>query len=186
MLFTPMELFDKLEENYVEIGAKWKDNNAVWTKKILGFFYDLGMKQKYDVYASPKIGKKNTHEYLVDLSWVFENEKGSWIELALEEEWSLNKDAIFFDFHKLLDVKAKLKVFICFPNERDREDFPKEMAKDILNQANKMFDEKYLIVVFSRHERRKPSERIKIHGYEFNYIGDRLNKFESKWFPDSP
>lgn len=177
----PKALFERYLANFQTIGIDWNDEWKEWTRKNLGYFAELGKSQKYEVYWTHAADRT---EYLVDLCWYVEGEQYSWMELAVEEEWNPKLDEILYDFCKLMDVKAYLKVFICFPDEATRSDLPSRLANEVSMHRIKVPEEAYLLIVFSRDRRRKQTERLLVEGFGIDYRGN-LSPLSQKLFPDS-
>jgi len=117
-----MEQFDEIELKLRELLERVvrEDNDAgglatgEWTKRIKLEFSKLGHEKGFSVSASECEGVE-TGEWLFDLIWC-DGERDPWVFLempmAMECEWSLNDDEIWWDFEKLLVVRAKYRVFI--------------------------------------------------------------------------
>ena len=122
-------LFKLFLREFPSMKLDWETSWNEWTIKLLTFFAELGKFYDFEVYLTPKCGvltsnKENTSEYLVDLSWCFEDEKkrAEWIELALESELSSQDiDEIMYDFSKLVEIKSYVKVGIFAPKLSDRD-----------------------------------------------------------------
>lgn len=148
----------------------------------MGYFRELAEAKGYDCYPNPD--KEGHHQYLVDLCWENQAEgKHRWLELALEEEWNENWGEVFWDFDKLTDVKAFMKVFICRQKEAQRSELPVALAHCISQNGIKLSEEAYLVIMFSRNARRKVSERLQIEGFAIDYRGE-LTKLDSRYFSD--
>ena len=98
--------------NYVDENNIFGDYQ--WTQTIKAFLGRLGSTKGYRICAS---GAEESFEseWLYDLVWFKENEKGYLIEvpLVVESEWKQNLKDIKFDFEKLLVSKSPLKLMIC-------------------------------------------------------------------------
>jgi hypothetical protein len=173
-LRSPRVLFKKYLSDFPSIGLRWEDKDKTWTSKNLGYFRKLGKDKGYVCWPDPD---KEEGGYLVDLCWEeCEENKYRWLELILEEEWGDNDwDGLAWDFGKLVDMKAYIKVFICFPKEAQRREMPLWFADRISEHALKYPDESYLIIVFSRDARREVSERLQIEGFAIDYKGELMN-----------
>ncbi len=188
ILVNPKEIFSRFLYDYDKKirPLSWDDKNSEWTKKILGYFIDLGESLGYNVYTDPRV-RNGYYEYLVDLCWAIElkddypNEWG--IELAIEQEWSTELKEIYYDFEKLLDIKANLKIMICSPRIKDIDDILLTFQKYVSKCMIKIPTERYLIIIFTKDINRKESERIKIEGYEIDYLGN-IKELGYKRFPE--
>jgi hypothetical protein len=122
-------LFNFFLKAYSEVELNWNEDWSEWTKKILGFFADFGQYYDFCVHCRPQYGvvdstETPTGEYLVDLCWCFEDEysRANWIEVALESELSYpDLDSIKYDFWKLTDIKAFVKIGIFAPKLKDNK-----------------------------------------------------------------
>ena len=181
-LKSPRILFKKYLEDFPKvINIRWSDDGKTWTKKNLDYFRKLAKAGGYDCYPDTE---KGVGEYLVDLCWENQTEwKHHWLELALEEEWNENWDGIFWDFGKLTDVKAFIKVFICFQKEAERSELPVALAHFVSQNGIKLPEEAYLVIMFSRNPRRRLSERLQIEEFAVDYCGE-LTELGSQLFSD--
>jgi hypothetical protein len=182
-LKSPRILFKQYLENFQSlINIKWGDDTKTWTNKNLGYFRELAKAKGYDSYPDPD--KKEHRQYLFDLCWENQAEgKHRWLELALEEEWNENWNEVFWDFGKLTDVKAFMKVFICRQKEAERSELPVALAHYVSQNGIKLPEETYLVIMFSRNTRRKVSERLQIEGFAIDYRGE-LTELGSRLFSD--
>ena len=182
-LRSPEILFNTYLNDFPTLSISWSQTDKEWTKNNLDYFHQLATERNVSYFPNPA---KYATGYLVDLCWEEIDERGSkyrWLELALEQEWSSAWEEIFRDFSKLVDIKAKIKVFICFPKESERGELSKHLAHWVSMGEMKHPDESYLVIVFSRDARRKESERLQIEGFEIDYRG-RLSELGLKQFPD--
>lgn len=184
-------LFSLFIDNFPSFKVDWEKDWGEWTKQILTFFAELGKKYLYHVYLDPQYGvldleKEPTEEYMVDLCWTFEDEcmRGYWMELALESELSAQDlGSIMWDFYKLIDIKAFMKIGICAPKLSERDKVIREMESAVSVSGIKSPFERYLLILILYHGApEKESERIEIKGYEINYLGD-LKEIGSRRFP---
>lgn len=182
-LRSPAVLFNTYLQEFPKLGFSWRQETKEWTSRNLEYFRQLGRSRKSLCYPDPESG---AGEYLVDLCWQEMDENGSkyrWLELVLEQEWSGNWEGIFHDFSKLVDIKANIKVFICFPKEAERHELPEYLAQWVSMCGIKHSDESYLVIIFSRDARRKESERLQIEGFAIDYRGE-VTRLGSRLFPD--
>lgn len=187
-------LFDIFLKACTKMKLNWDEERKEWSKKILTFFAELGKYYGFRASLKPDYGildknNKPSSEYLVDLSWSFEDDysRAYWLELALESELSSqNIDSIKYDFWKLTDVKSFIKVGIFAPKLRDREAILDEISCLVATHGIKIPTEKYLVIFILNHGRAEiESQRIEIAGYEINYLGD-CKEIGSKRFPANP
>ena len=86
-------------------------SNREWTKACLGKLSSLG-EDRYGYQAAP-CSRCGEHGWLYDLIW-WEGEDGSMTDLilALESEWSWSAREVRYDFQKLVQARARIKVLI--------------------------------------------------------------------------
>lgn len=177
-----------------ELKLSWDEDWGEWTKKILGFFADFGQYYAFRVHCRPQYGvvdsdEEPTREYLVDLCWCFEDEysRANWIELALESELSYPEvDAIKYDFWKLTDIKAYVKIGICAPRLKNKQELLEEISALVASHGIQVPTEKYLIILILNHgPTESASKQIEIAGYEISYLGN-IREIGSKRFPKAP
>lgn len=195
--------FDEYLEKLKEEGIPWvKQNNEVVGRWNFLYFVQKGVEEGYEVHAGtrsletkylPQLareGKWKQDEYLLDLCWCTKEEEWEgnryWIELGLEQELSERKeDDIWVDFSKLMDIKAYRKVFICFPEEKLRENLPSELALGIWSHRLQEPYDSYLIIIFSEDRRRQEAERNQVEGYLIDWKG-RLSQLKEMRFESVP
>lgn len=149
--------------------------NPEWTKNIYFYFYKQGKENGFKVYAKPNVVKEAGQEYLVDLCWSKEESsdyldyKG--LELVLESEWLTDEDEIMWDFCKLIDMKAFLKLMVICINKREVEDIIKKMAGTIKSNRIKLKEENYLVIIFVPIPTIYNPNKYIIEGYKINTDG---------------
>lgn len=126
-------------------------------RPLLEYFSDLGEEKGFRVWLTEKRKrrKSKTQEYLIDLCWDVESEEGLWLEMAMEIELSEHSfDAIKYDFEKLTDIKAFLKVGIFAPYKKDYDRIL-PMCEDLISRHKiKVPEERYLVILlrpFKKH-----------------------------------
>ncbi|MDN5395666.1 MAG: hypothetical protein L0G05_04010, partial [Chryseobacterium sp.] len=82
-----------------------------WTKYIIKKFKELGHSYGFDVCPDADNGNS---EWLYDMIW-YKNKDGYLKEIpfVMESEWSYGYDCVRYDFEKLLQADARLKLMIC-------------------------------------------------------------------------
>lgn len=85
-----------------------------WTKSIKKVLANLGVNNDCEVATSGFNGKYE-NEWLYDLIWYINDEKGNLknLPLVVESEWSRSFNDIKYDFEKLLVTNAEHWLFIC-------------------------------------------------------------------------
>lgn len=137
------------------------------TKDLLDWFRKEGRARGYQVYPDRVEMAK---EYLNDLCWCVEADgtpqTGSWtyrgIALALESELERAWDEILYDFHKLLDVKAPLKILICAPNRHQLEILSARISSQIKEHMFGTPSEHYLVIALGPKV---------VNGWSFDHTG---------------
>lgn len=127
--------------------------NKDWTHECLRALADLGEKEfGYQAAPCPRCGE---HGWLYDLIW-WKGEKGGMTDLilALESEWSPSIRFVRYDFQKLVQARARIKVLISdalSPDDR------KTLISDVDNFEQNDKDGVYLFAVFNG-DKAKPNE----------------------------
>jgi len=151
------ELYEKFCRDFRKsVNLTRLSSTTEWTKEILKYFSCLGEneKEQYKIYANPKDIEKVERSYLVDLCWSKEGKEGhdykdyKGLEFILESEWSTEEDEIMWDFCKLIDIKANLKVMVICIEERRINGIVEEMAATIKKGDLKLKEEIYLVIIF--------------------------------------
>lgn len=174
------ELYEKFCSDFRKsVNLTRLSSTSEWTKEILKYFSCLGENEQYKIYASPNDVEKAERSYLVDLCWSKEGQdykdyKG--LELILESEWSTEEDEIMWDFCKLIDIKANLKVMVICIEEKRIKGIVEEMAATIKKGDLKLREEIYLVIIFVPLASIHNPERYIIEGYRIdsNGINQRL------------
>lgn len=179
-----------IEELYEKFCSEFKksanltrlSSTTEWTKEILKYFSCLGENgnAQYKIYANPNHVEKAEQSYLVDLCWSKEDSQDykdyKGLELILESEWLTEEDEIMWDFCKLIDIKANLKVMVICIEERRIKGIVEEMAATIKKGDLKLREEIYLVIIFVPLPSVHNPERYIIEGYKIdnNGINQRL------------
>jgi len=117
----------------------------------------------------------------LDLVWIKKAADQRFIDLAMEHENSWGK-AFEDELQKLMDVKALLKVLITYiMYKEDRDDFVAKVAWAIRMRALKLPEEKYLLMLGTLPESKKPNEPyVQFYGYVFDNTGCLIERFSSE------
>ena len=119
--------------------------NSEWTKACLGELAALGESEfGYQAAPCPRCGE---HGWLYDLVW-WKGEKGEMADLilALESEWSPSIQFVRYDFQKLVQARARIKVLISDAlSLEDRE----TLISDIENFEQNGNDGEYLFAMYN-------------------------------------
>jgi hypothetical protein len=125
----------------------------------------MGEAQKRAVAPDPD-GDEQQPEFMLDLIW-WRNKDSNDIDLAVESEWGAN-NAIWYDFGKLLAVKAPLKLLVYSTSNHNRQSLT--VREGIEEKYMKRFTchisgECYLLVEFVAPEN-------KVYAYSFSVPRD--------------
>lgn len=168
----------------------WDENDSRWTEWVKSTFHHIGERQ-LEAY-----GKKGTHwdvestklpdgrgqgEYLVDVCWWTEREGRYRLELAVESEWNPHKSEIEQDFYKLIDVKSRLKVWVC-SYESQLKSRLSDMGKAIRSAQIRNQDEEYLILNLPETQTPNVTLSFVVQPFLFDWQGrlTKLPKFTVK------
>jgi hypothetical protein len=162
-----MEEFDDIELKIKTILEKVAEQSreegglpdSWWTKRIKSELCNLGHENGYSVSATEceRLEKApETGEWLFDLIWA-KGDGHPWIfremPLAMECEWSLDDDEIWWDFEKLLVIRSKYRIFIF--NKRNKEEVYElfeELKNAIHDFESSQVGDRYLLAGFSRED----------------------------------
>lgn len=131
-----------------------------WTIEIIEIFTRVGNKLGYVTRSKGQSGG----EYLLDIVIVERPKAESWrtqkdIIVAVECEWSKYRDEVHYDFMKLCDIKADLRVMVYSDLKDDVQD--KELIPFLNNLTNerrhKHNDDAYLAIGIPETGRPKES-----------------------------
>jgi len=151
------------------------------TKILKNYFYELGKSKGFEPWTT-KRGKEVSYEYLVDHCWAVKDQKGIWLEMALESELSeRNVEGILYDFEKLTDVKAFLKIGIFHPQIKRIEEVASKCAELIRRHRIKIVGEQYLLIFLTERQRNR-RWYLKVSGYLFDHMGKIKMKMLEKEF----
>jgi hypothetical protein len=138
------ELYQAIEGKLTKAVLPDWDNSDEWTEFMIGLLAEIGASYGY----------KAEREYLrLDESWEIRLPDVSAVVLAFEHENDFDLDDITNgELQKLVDIKAFLKVLVCYPDypiafekESGKCTFP-EMQEKIRSNLIKNSEEKYLII----------------------------------------
>jgi hypothetical protein len=132
-----------------DVKSQQIQGDGLWTKELKERLGELGMSATWNCnVATGGFLKYFEAEWLFDMTWYKENEKGQLSELVmvLESEWTKSYAAIKYDFEKLLISKCPLKVMICQWPKADIQNLFDKIESSI-NAFGSSTDETYLLVV---------------------------------------
>lgn len=125
-------------------------SNSVWTKLVKEGLCALGKSHNYKVSATG-CREAKTSEWMFDLMWA-EGSDEEFLEMpfAMECEWCLDFDEMFWDFEKLLIAKAPHKLFVFQQrNANEVKNARKKLSAAILSFRNKQSGERYMLAGWS-------------------------------------
>ncbi len=104
---------------------------------------DMGRERKFQVWES-----QTTGSYLWDIAWTAEREDAYWVEFVGEIELSdMNKRSVADDFYKVLDAKARTKLFLAATSQKMAHDLQAEVAWAIAHQRFRLPEEQVVVVL---------------------------------------
>jgi hypothetical protein len=147
-------LCEDLPEQLRITGAR---GNTPWTYKLKEDIGNLGDSKEFDVCPRKYESYKNP-AWLYDLVWYTEDDEHHLNELflALESEWG-NQGQVKYDFEKLLQSKATLKVMIFQAPQSSLQSLIDFMVDGIKAFPKHSEDETYLLIGLN----------LDTHGFEF-------------------
>lgn len=136
--------------------------NGRWTSYILEKLRIVG--HEYGLEVCPDFDNRNS-AWLYDMTWYKNDSEGFLIDIpfVMESEWKYND--IQYDFEKLLQSDAKLKLMVCcFNNDKGQH----ESLKGYFLEAIKRYshhkkDSKYMIAIL------KDWEPFEFHYYYYDF-----------------
>lgn len=103
----------------------------------------MGKKAKCRVWMAGTTG-----EYLWDVAWTHETNDAYWVELAGEIELAdMTQEWILDDFYKVLDAKARLKLFLTAVTQKMARALRREIDWAVGHQRFRLDDERLLAVL---------------------------------------
>jgi|SRR5437016_9478020 len=118
-----------------------------------------------------ELGFEPVPEYLrIDQSWSMSVEGHvNVIEVAIEHEAGADWEVVMYDEgSKLMDVKARLKVLVFYPELRQFERFTRRFSSEIRVQELKLDEERYLTIGVCKD---KDKMRLVVKGVEISPNG---------------
>ena len=140
---------------------------------MLGYFFGKGKELDFEVETKNLKDGRGESEYLVDLCWWKEQDGRYWLELVLESEWQPSKGEIEQDFYKLVDVKARLKVWVCCWGERQMQACQPSLSQAVSKARFKFPEEEYLIINLPYSEKPEYTDCVVVEGFWMNWQGQQ-------------
>jgi len=176
---TPRDVFERFQEGLSKSNIQEYGCEEPWTKYATEFFREWGQNLGYESCCREAYG--GTGEYMsIDVIWIKKAADQRFIDLAMEHENNID-EAFDDELQKLMDVKALLKVLITYSKKKDkRERFVAKVAWGIRMRALKLSEERYLLIIGSPPEDKKPSQPyVQIQGFVFDNTGCLIDNFSS-------
>ncbi|WP_294264353.1 hypothetical protein [uncultured Chryseobacterium sp.] len=171
--FNSIEATRKIERILDQLAKKdYAENigNRKWTKYIVQELSNLG--KAYGFLRCPCPDDLNA-AWLYDLVWYKNNNESYLAEIPfiMESEWSYGYDDIRYDFEKLLQADAKLKLMICCHKngEKDIKYFEEYFPKAIISYIQQNPNCIYMIAVL------KDYHEFEFKYYYYNANGEIIN-----------
>ena len=125
----PKDIFQKFMKDFETQGFLTKRTIPGMTKILKRYFFEMGKSMGFEPLTTMS-GKEKSFEYLLDLCWNVIDQKEIWLEMVLESELSERKvESTLYDFEKLTDVKAFLKIGIFHPQIKRVEEIALRCAE---------------------------------------------------------
>jgi len=153
---------------------KIRHSDRYWTKIIMEDVLGRAAINRYGLKPYSKFHSKKgweRPEYMVDMCWAREKRGEYYIDTAIEEEWNdtyKDKEDLLWDFYKIVDVKAYLKVFIFAPKRRSLEWWMDEFTRIIKKHTIRLNEEVYLILSLAGAE----NDLTKVTAYIIDKFGE--------------
>jgi hypothetical protein len=147
--FDATKMIEAIKECLSNVAKKLNEEhrtlNSEWTKMCLGELAALGeSKFKYQAAPCPRCVE---HGWLYDLIW-WKGKKGEMTDLilALESEWSPSIQFVRYDFQKLIQARARIKVLI---SDSLKSEDCQTLIADIDNFEQNENDGEYLFAMYN-------------------------------------
>jgi len=159
------ELFSEIARLLIEFakGKTYSGSNHEWKVGIFQILGDKGRELGFQVFHGPCKGVfPNCHEHIYDLTWL---SKTGEIALAVELEQQ-SEAQILYDFAKLVDANALLKVLIyTVPRTKDSgQHIRSQIESCIAQSASQVAHQRYLFVEFGSNDHRAYSYVVPTDG----------------------
>lgn len=127
--------------------------DAEWTRSVKRVLVDIGLRNGYRICTSG-FKEEADEEWLYDLIW-FKNSCDDRLEklgLVMESEWHVSIKSLRFDFEKLLQAIAPLKIMVCQSGKMSFEDLRAEYVNSVGAFKGASVDCVYLVLIFMNDE----------------------------------
>lgn len=155
------EILKIVKDRLMEVGKTLIDKrrltNKEWTHEIIHQLGQLALNHGFTAYPefTESGDKRKSSEWLYDLTWCKEDKEEPWafkgVALTLESEWMSDFWNLNYDFLKLVQAKAEVKVFVCNATSDENQ---QSLIQNIKNFSPQNVSERYLLAFyqFSRDE----------------------------------
>ena len=149
-----------------------------WTEWVKSTFHNIGARElqgcsEWGVESTRLPDGRGRGEYLVDVCWWVEREGRYRLELAVESEWNPHKSEIEHDFYKLVDVKSRLKVWVCSYRPQLLNDRLLALEQAVRSAQIKSDDEEYLILNLPETQTSKFVSSFTVQPFIFDSQGNQ-------------
>lgn len=144
------EAEDKIEKALERICARGQEQTDTWwTEEII-----LAVGQIGEVLDCAVSSSKHNMEWLYDLIW-YRKENGPFTELvlAMESEWNLEYSNILYDFEKLIQARAGLRVMIFQSTGAMIEERVGDLKAAVRAFRGSQKGDRYLFAVYNRESK---------------------------------
>jgi hypothetical protein len=159
------ELFSEIARRLIEFAKSkpYSGSNHEWKVGIFRILGDKGRELGFQAFHGPCKGVfPNCHEHIYDLTWL---SKTGEIALAVELEFQ-SEAQILYDFAKLVDANARLKVLIyTVPRTKDSgQRIRSQIEGRIAQSTSQVAGQQYLFVEFGSNDHRAYSYVVPTRG----------------------
>jgi hypothetical protein len=121
----------------------------------------MGSDRQFQVWDS-----QTTGSYLWDMAWTAERDDAYWLELAGEIELSdMTRQSVEDDFYKVLDAKARVKLFLAATSQKMAQELQEEICWAVTHQRFRLSEER-LVVVLVTYDGRRETYSAKIRVFD--------------------
>ena len=145
--FDATDYIGEIKSSLNAVASNLRDrnhSNREWTQECLGALAKLGESKGFKAAPCPHCGE---HGWLYDLIWWKDNH-GDFEDLILaaEFEWNSSERFIRYDFRKLVQARARIKLFI---SDSLNCELCKKLKADVDRFAQNFNDGEYLFAMYN-------------------------------------
>ncbi|MBI9069886.1 MAG: hypothetical protein JEZ09_21515 [Salinivirgaceae bacterium] len=128
-------------------------SNKAWTARIKTDLTKLGVDNQCKTCTAGIDDASG--EFLFDLIWYKNKDKLlASIELAMESEWNISHNSIFYDFEKLLATNARYRLLICQSNPDEIQELEDKFRSYIKGYSLLEKGSNFLIAIWNNYTRK--------------------------------